>query len=141
MRIHFYKIFLLLVFLFATALVIISCGRGSNNIKRSELEYTICTETELPDELKVMIEERKEKEFQLVYENSAYCYLAVGYGRQKNDNYVVDVKDFYESEEQIILDTILISSSKADTDKTGYLETCPYIVIRCAATEKPASFK
>ena len=141
MRIHFYKIFHLLVFLFATALVIISCGRSSNNTKRSELKYTICTETELPDELKVMIEERKEKEFQLVYENSAYRYLAVGYGRQKSDNYVVDVKDFYESEEQIILDTILISSSKADTQKNAQPEECPYIVIQCSLTEKPIVFR
>lgn len=139
MRIRFYKdIFCLLLF-FAFVFLTISCGRSKG--EKVPVEFEVCNETQLPDELKDLIEEKKESEFQLTYENSQYLYLAVGYGRQPQGEYVAAVKEIYEEEEGIVADMILISLTYAQERETGAPSVCPYIVLRCEKTEKPVFFR
>lgn len=130
------------LFLFLTVIFLtISCGRLGDEENRKALPFEICKETQLPDELKNIIDERKEKEFQFVYENSACRYVAVGFGRQKNEEYAVAVKEFYEGEEVIVLDTILKNTDWEEGKETGEAAVCPYLVIRCELTEKPVVFR
>jgi hypothetical protein len=119
----------------------ISCGQSRDAVKKKEIEYKVCSDTELPDELKTMIEERKEKEFQLIYENSVHSYFVAGYGRQKCAEYAVTIKAFYDEGDNILLDTLLVNHSKAETEKSGQPELCPYIVIRCDLIKKPVVFR
>ena len=126
---------------FGMVFMTISCGQSKDAVKRKEIEYKVCSDTELPDELKTMIEERKEKEFQLIYENSVHSYLIAGYGRQKSEEYAVTLKAFYDEGDTILLDTLLVNHSKAETEKSGQPEPCPYIVIRCDLIKKAVVFR
>jgi len=130
-------LFLFFLMIFLT----VSCKKMREKEVPKAIKFEICEETELPNELKWMIDERKEKEFQLIYENSSYCYMAAGYGKQKREGYAVEIKDFYETEEKIVLDTILKSRNKQEKRNYEKKDVCPYIVIRCSRIEKPVVFK
>ena len=49
------------------------------------------------------MEEKKEKEFQLSYENGEDLYLAKGYGRQMSGGYSIQVEELGESSNGIFL--------------------------------------
>ena len=138
---HFFKDACCLFLFFTIVFLTISCGKKSDEAEVYPLEYEVCDETELPDELRIMIEERKEEEFQIIYENSACRYVAAGYGKQKRDEYVVAVKDFYGSGKEIVLDTILIHKSKGEKGRVGRPGLCPYIVIRTSHMEGQIAFE
>ena len=138
---HFFKDVCCMFLFFGMVFMTISCGQSRDAVKKKEIEYKVCSDTELPDELKTMIEERKEKEFQLIYENSVHSYFVAGYGRQKCAEYAVTIKAFYDEGDNILLDTLLVNHSKAETEKSGQSELCPYIVIRCDLIKKPVVFR
>ena len=50
--------------------------------ERKPVDYTIVERRDIPEELSRLMEEKKEKEFQLSYETGDDLYLAKGYGRQ-----------------------------------------------------------
>jgi hypothetical protein len=128
-------LFLFFILIFLT----VSCEKTEEGKK--EIDFHVCRETEMPDELKEMIEHRKEKPFQLIYEDSAYRYCAAGYGRQERNEYVVAVRDFYETEDMIVLDTVLTGRKGEESWKAGSSEVCPYILIRFDLTGKSVLFK
>ena len=135
---HFYKDVFCLFLFFAVVFLTISCGKNSQ--ERKEVVFQLCQKEELPDELVRLIEEKKEKEFQLVYENSAYLYLVVGYGKQKSEEYVAVLEEIYELEKGIMVDTTLIHQTYAKDKTAGKPEECPYIVIRFEEKEKQVFF-
>ncbi|MBE5955037.1 MAG: protease complex subunit PrcB family protein [Lachnospiraceae bacterium] len=138
---HFVRDMCWLFVFFIIICVTAACGKTGEDKEPIEINYEICGETELPDELKVLIDEKKEKAFRLIYENSAHRYIAVGYGRQKREVYAVTIKDFYERENSIILKTLLVNASKRRGGKAGGAEVCPYIVVRCEVMDKPVVFQ
>ena len=140
MLVRFYQGILYLFLFCSCGLLMVSCGKKEEKTK-GDVEYYVCDETELPEELKVLIEERKEKEFRLRYENAMYSYLVAGYGKQEQDSYVVAVEDFYETEDGLILDTILLSEINSEKGKAGEAEICPYIVVRCTLLDKEIFFQ
>ena len=52
----------------------------TNETKVSDLTYTIVEESETPEELKTMIEEKKTADFKLTYEMADDLYIVRGYG-------------------------------------------------------------
>ena len=141
MRLHFYKDMFLLFLFFSIVFLTISCGKAEDEIKnRKTVKYEVCNQEELPDELHVLIEERMEEPFQFTYENSAAMYIAVGYGRQDREEYVVSVREISRDGKGIIVDTILLNSSKTEEYETGEPGRCPYIVLKCEKTEAMVLF-
>ncbi len=138
---HFVKELWYSFLLFIMIFLMVSCGNKEEGEEKKEITFHVCKETEMRDELKEMIEQRKEKPFQLVYENSVYRYCAAGYGRQERNEYVVAVRDFYETEDMIVLDTVLTGRKGEESWKAGSSEVCPYILIRFGLTGKPVLFK
>ena len=51
-------------------------------------EYTVMKEEDFPDKVKELIEENKESEFQLTYQDGSYLYLLKGYGKQETGDTV-----------------------------------------------------
>ena len=50
--------------------------------KLKDLDYTVCDENRLPDELIRLIDDRKKEPFKLTYRTKDYLYIVVGYGAQ-----------------------------------------------------------
>lgn len=96
--------------------------------KLSDLEFTVVGEQEQPDTLKDIITEKGELPFQLSYSVGDDLYIAVGYGIQQSAGYSITVNEFYETKDNIVLDTSLLGPGSAEnvTDTTSI----PYIVIK-----------
>ena len=57
--------------------------------ERKPVDYTVVERRDIPEELSRLMEEKKEKEFQLSYETGEDLYLAKGYGRQMSGGYSI----------------------------------------------------
>ena len=135
---HFYKDVFCFFLFFAFVFLTVSCAKEGE--ERREAEYVVCESWELPDELAQLIEEKKREEFQLVYENSAYQYLAAGYGEQ-TEKYVAAVKTLEETKDRIYADFILVSSLNLGDRAAGESSLCPYIVLRLEKNGKTVLFQ
>lgn len=129
----------LFVILFTIGNILSACTQQKEEIKK-ELDFEICEEEKLPDELKKLIDEKKESPFQLTFRNSAHLYIVVGYGEQPRGEYVAAVRELYETEKGVYADTTLISISYAKNRQVGEPSTYPYIVLRCRQTNKTVFF-
>ena len=113
------------------------------------MEYTVCDETKLPDELANIIEEKKNGVFKLSYVNNDAMYIAIGYGAHNRQNLSVIVEDVYKTDNAIYVETNLytkdeIESNELSTDsdavKAGTPSMYPYIVIKCDKYDLPVVF-
>lgn len=138
MKKHFLRMLAAFLCLSGLALFMISCSRRLE--EKKEVPFEISKETELPDELLALIEKKKEEAFHFTYENTAWCYLVVGYGMQPQGEYVVAVRQIYETPSGIYVDTILIGLSHAQNQVTGNPSAYPYVVIRCKKSGKNVFF-
>lgn len=130
------------IFFFITGIIsLVSCGRKEKKEEtKTPVSFSICEEEKLPDELLELIEKKKERPFQLTFQNSANLYIAVGYGQQPRGEYVAAVRELAETEKGIYIDTVLISLSYAKNQKAGEPSTYPYVVLKCEKSEKPVFF-
>ena len=76
--------------------------------ERKPVDYTIVERRDIPEELSRLMEEKKEKEFQLSYETGDDLYLAKGYGRQMSGGYSIQVEELGESSNGIFFVTKLL---------------------------------
>ena len=127
------------VILFTIGTIVSACMQEKEAGKK-KLAFEICEEEKLPDELKKLIDEKKESPFQLTFRNSAHLYIVVGYGEQPRGEYVAAVRELYETEKGVYADTTLISISYAKNRQVGEPSTYPYIVLRCRQTNKTVFF-
>jgi len=73
--------------------VLITCGLfgcGSVNDKTAkikDLDFTVLADEAIPAELKKLIEDKREHEFKLTYQDSGFLYICVGYGRMGTGGY------------------------------------------------------
>lgn len=58
------------------------------NMAKTEVEFTVVEPDEVPSELAVIIEENKQGEIKLTYEDQGYMYLVRGYGQQDRKSVV-----------------------------------------------------
>lgn len=138
----FYRKVGFFVILWITGLCfLISCGKkAKEEEQKAAVLFSICEEEKLPDELLMLIEQKKFRPFQLTFQNSANLYIVVGYGQQPRGEYVAAVRKLYETEKGIYADTTLISLSYVKNQKAGDASTYPYVVLKCEKSEKPVFF-
>ena len=110
-----------------------------NQDKVRDLEFTVVGETELPEELKSLVEEKKIAPFKLTYSNDQGLYIAVGYGEQATGGYSISVDELYLTENSIVIDTELKGPEKGET--VGVEKSYPYIVIQTEYLENPVIFQ
>ena len=96
--------------------------------ERKPVDYTIVERRDIPEELSRLMEEKKEKEFQLSYETGDDLYLAKGYGRQMSGG----------SSNGIFFVTKLLGPK--DLKEAG-VPSYPCIVIKTRKQEKPVTFR
>ena len=97
--------------------------------KLRDVEYTVVAEPDIPEELKKAIEEKKEEQFQFIYQSGDYLYIAKGYGVQQTSGYSIQAKQLYlTTEECLVFDTELTGPGEgAVVQETN---TYPIIVIK-----------
>lgn len=118
------------------------CGCSVQTDKREklrDLEYTIVEGSEVPEELRGILEEKRMKAFKLTYEEEERIYLCVGYGEQETGGYSITVKELYLSENAVYFDTSLMGPGKGET--ISQAKSYPCLVVETEDVKKPVVFQ
>lgn len=130
-----YKVFLVCVL----GSIISGCSvEETNRTKVADLEYSIVEETELPQELAGMIEEKKAADFKLTYEMGDDLYIVRGYGEQATGGYSIRIKDCYLTSNAILFDTELVGPRKGEHAAAS--PSYPYVVIKTGKRDQSTIF-
>lgn len=131
-------IFLTMLIFFLAALT--GCKvEESNEKKIKDLEYTVCDESKLPDELVNLINEKKKEPFKLTYRTKDYLYIVVGYGAQDRTDLNVIMTELYLTENAIFVDTDLTSTGSGTLKDN--LVSYPWIAVKCELYDVQVNFK
>lgn len=135
---------------FALFLCLFTVGCSFNKKgDKEKIEYTICDETKIPDELRDIIEEKKNGVFKLSYVNNDAMYIAIGYGAHNRQNLSVIVDDVYKTDNAIYVETNLYTTDEigmaeeataGDAVRAGEPSMYPYVVIKCNKYDLPVVF-
>ena len=130
--------------IFLTAAVLVFCLAGCRVIKveegnKQDLEYEVVQEEALPRETKELIQQKKENEFQMVYQNEEFLYLIKGYGRQMTGGYSIRIEELSVSETAVFFSTRLMGPSQEE--KKSSEPSYPYIVVKISYREEPVQFQ
>ena len=119
-------------------LCLAGCEKESRPAKIGKMEYTLTAGSDIPQELKKLINDRKKKAFELTYSENSCLYIVKGYGKQKSGGYSIKINEFYQAKDTLVLDTELFGPKKDQkvSDQPSY----PYIVIKTEYREEPVTF-
>ncbi|MBR1815386.1 MAG: protease complex subunit PrcB family protein [Lachnospiraceae bacterium] len=140
---------LILTFALFLCLLMVGCDFRQKNSEKEKVEYSVCAETEIPKELKDIIEEKKTGRFKLSYVNNDAMYIAIGYGEHNRQNLSVTVEDLFKTSNSIFVVTNLFTEEElgnqsdataSDARVSGEASMYPYIVIKCEKSELPIVF-
>ena len=116
--------------LVALVLAAVLSGCGLIRIEEEErkpVDYTVVERQDIPAALDEIMNEKKEKEFQLSYQTGEALYLAKGYGRQMSGGYSIQVEELGVSSNGLFFVTRLIGPK--DLNEAG-VPSYPCIVIK-----------
>lgn len=125
----------------ALVLAAVLSGCGLIRIEEEErkpVDYTVVERQDIPAALDEIMNEKKEKEFQLSYETGEDLYLAKGYGRQMSGGYSIQVEELGASSNGLFFVTRLIGPK--DLNEAG-VPSYPCIVIKTEPQKKPVVFR
>ena len=118
---------------------VIACGARQDPMEKiKDLEFTVIAEDKLPDELSVMIEEKKASPFKITFQDQGFLYICVGYGEQETAGYSIAVNALYETANAVYIDTNLIGQGPEEKGKLT--PTYPYIVVKTENVNKSVVF-
>lgn len=121
-------------------ILLFGCGKKVDKEEKiKDLEFTVVSDDELPEELKTSIESQKENPFRFTYEEAGYLYICAGYGKQPTGGYCITVDEVYETENAIYMDSNLMGPT--DEDAKGSAASYPYVVIKLELVEKAVVFQ
>ena len=127
--------------LVALVLAAVLSGCGLIRIEEEErkpIDYTVVERQDIPAALDEIMNEKKEKEFQLSYQTGEALYLAKGYGRQMSGGYSIQVEELGVSSNGLFFVTRLIGPK--DLNEAG-VPSYPCIVIKTEPQKKPVVFR
>ena len=130
--------FVLTFIVLLSVAVVSACGiEKVSHKKTNDVDFTVVAEIEMPNEVKQIVEERKDMPFKVTYSDNKYTYIIVGYGKQKYEGYSIKVKELYETKNAICVKT---EFSGPDEYTNTQVESYPYIVIKIEYTDKNVVF-
>ncbi len=116
-------------------LTLCGCGTSGGGMgERADVEFTVVSVEEVPQELSEILEKNKAREIRMTYQDGEELYLIRGYGEQKTGGYSISVVECSEDEENLYFLTQLIGPE----DPEGLSEdpSYPYLVAKTARTDK-----
>lgn len=105
---------------------------------RTPVDYTVVKQTELPDEVLEIIEEKKTEDFRLTCQNGKDLYLIRGYGLQMSGGYSIQVEEFTKTSNAMFFHTKLLGPK---TQVLSGEPSCPVIVVKTAFEDLPVEFE
>ena len=132
------KICLLVIVSIMAAMLSACGGETEKEENRNNLEFTEVSEDRLPDELKEILDQKKESAFKLTYADEGYLYICVGYGKQESGGYSVTVNELYETDNAIYVNTNLLGPKAGSSPGTS--PSYPYIVLKIEFRDKTVVF-
>ena len=121
-------------------LVLLCCLLGGCSIEKVRAgdgvkpEYTVMKEEDFPEKVKELINENKEEEFQMTYQDQGYLYLLKGYGKQETGGYSIQIEEVCETEDAVCIRTCLTGPDEGE--KVSQEPDCPYATVATEYTEK-----
>ena len=111
----------------------------TNRTKVRDLNYHVVAKEEIPEELKMQIEEKKAADFKLTFETPEHLYIIRGYGERETGGYSIQVKELYLTNNAVFFSTELIGPRKGEaiTKSPSY----PYIVVQTEKVDKNVVFE
>ncbi len=115
------------------------CSVVEEEEKLRALEYTVVSPDDIPEDLANEIQNVKDKEFQLSYDDGEYLYIAKGYGARNTSGYNVTVKEVYLTEHTLVFDTEITGPREGEdvADK----KTMPFIVVKTETMDRQIIYK
>ena len=132
------KICLLVIVSIMAAMLSACGGETEKEEDRNNLEFTVVSKDRLPDELKEILDQKKESAFKLTYADEGYLYICVGYGKQESGGYSVTVNELYETDNAIYVNTNLLGPKAGSSPGTS--PSYPYIVLKIEFRDKTVVF-
>lgn len=80
--------------LFVLLFSLSGCGRNTKPAKTNDVDFTVVSAGDVPEELNKLIKERKKNPFELTFSDNASLYIVKGYGKQPTGGYSITVNDF-----------------------------------------------
>lgn len=108
--------------------------------KVKDLDFTVITEENAPEELLTIVEEKKEGGFKLTFQDNGFLYICRGYGKQETGGFCIKVDALYETENAIYLDTTLEGPVPGEEEKRKS-PSYPYVIIKTELVDKPVVFE
>ena len=134
------KKILLLGMLYCIFLGTAGCSLERKEVQKLEdLEFTVVEQSDIPEELKKVLEEKKEEGFKLTYTDKKDLYIATGYGKQETGGYSISADECYLTKNAIYLKTTLIGPKKGE--KVNEVPSYPYIVVKTKDLDKNVVFE
>ncbi len=140
MRFH-KKMLFTMVFLFAFAVLLLTgCGEKTDEPKKvRDLDFTVVQESELPEQLKLLIGEKKCNPFKLTYAGSDALYIVQGYGAQPTSGYSVTVKELWLADNAIYFCSELLGPKEGEN--VAQSMSYPYVAVKTEQMDLPVVFK
>lgn len=106
--------------------------------KEHAVEYTVLGEDQIPDEIRKVVDVKKQEEFQMTYQEEDMLYLLQGYGIQSSGGYSIRVEKVSENDTELHVKTKLIGPEGKSGETEGI--SCPYLVIKVENRHKKVVF-
>ena len=107
--------------------------------KIRDVDYTVMTQENIPEEVLREVDKRKEKEFRMTFRDGEKLDICLGYGEKDRGGYSISVLDLYEAKNGLYVQTeLVVPKEEKPVDRA--VPTYPYIVIKTEYQEKPVVF-
>lgn len=121
-------------------LFLTGCGlEKADQNKIRDLKFVVLEESQIPEELRTLIEEKKKMEFKMTFDTEESKYIVVGYGEQTTGGYSIAVEELYEASNAIYVSTSLIGPAKGESVTEAF--SYPYVVIKVEYLDKSVVFE
>ena len=135
------KLILFCLIVFAYSIIAIGCGEKRDTLaKLKDLEFTVITEENAPEELLAIADEKKETGFKLTFQDNGFLYICRGYGKQETGGFSITIDALYETENAIYFDTTLKGPVPGEEEKRQS-PSYPYVIVKTELIDKPVVFE
>lgn len=106
--------------------------------KLKDFDFTVVDEEDAPEELRTMIDEAREKPYQMVYSDQGVLWIAEGYGKKETTGYSVEISELYETEDAVHIRTRLLGPGAQE--EICQAATYPCVIVQMEYIEKDVLF-
>ena len=106
--------------------------------ERTPLAYTVVETAELPSSAQEMIQEKKDRDFQMTYQKGDTVNLNSGNGKKMSGGYSIQVAELSVSSTAVFFKTRLIGPEK---ENQSGAPSYPYIAVKTEYREEPVIFE